>query len=153
MMERLARAMTRLDKFLRLSSGDRWLLVMAAVLLAAIRIGLAVLPYRRLHGLVDRLARVSPPHTLAPPALPDRIAWAVTRASRAVPGATCLTQALAARVLLERGGHPARVRVGIGRAEGAPLVAHAWVESEGRIVLGGTDLARYTPLSALEGDA
>jgi hypothetical protein len=153
MMEPAALRMKRLGKFLRLPSGDRRLLVTATVLLAAIRLGLALLPYRKLRGLVDRLARVSPRHYLAPPALPDRIAWAVTRASRAVPGATCLTQALAASVLLERRGHPARVRVGIGRAEGAALFAHAWVESEGRVVLGGTDLARYTPLSALEGEA
>ena len=153
MMEPAALRMKRVGKFLRLSSGDRRLLVMATVLLAAIRLGLALLPYRKLRRLVDRLARVSPRHHLARPALPDRIARAVTRASRAVPGATCLTQALAARVLLERRGHPARVRVGIGRVEGAPLLAHAWVESDGRIVLGGTDLARYTPLSALEGES
>jgi hypothetical protein len=142
--------MTRLGKFLRLSPADQRLLVTAALLLAAIRLGLILLPYRKLRGLVDRLARVSPRRHLAPPASPERIALAVTRASRAVPGATCLPQALAAKVLLERRGHPARVRVGIGRAEGAPLLAHAWVESEGRIVLGGGDLTRYTPLSALD---
>jgi hypothetical protein len=152
MIERVARAMTPLGKFLRLSSGDRRLLVMASVLLAAIRFGLAVLPYRKLRGLVDRLARVRPPFHLASPASPERIARAVGRASRSVPGATCLAQALAAKVLLERRGHPARVRVGISRTEGTRLLAHAWVESEGRIVLGGTDLAQYTPLSALEGN-
>jgi len=142
--------MIRLGKFLRLPPADRRLLVTAALLQAAIRLGLTLLPYRKLRGLVDRLARVSPHRHLAPPASPERIAWAVTRASRAVPGATCLTQALAAKVLLERRGHPARVRVGIGRAEGAPLLAHAWVECEGRIVLGGTDLTQYTPLSPLD---
>ncbi|HXA97940.1 MAG TPA: lasso peptide biosynthesis B2 protein [Candidatus Dormibacteraeota bacterium] len=151
-MERLAHAMTCLGKFRRLSSGDQRLLVMAAVLLAAIRLGLAVLPYRKIRGLVDHLARVGSRHHPAPTASPERIAWAVTRASHAVPAATCLPQALAARVLLERRGHPARVRVGISRTEGDRLLAHAWVESEGRIVLGGADLARYTRLSALEAE-
>lgn len=80
----------------------------------------------------------------------ERIARAVTGASRAVPGAACLTQALAAQVLLERRGLPARVRVGVTRADGGQLLAHAWVESDGRIVLGGTDLSGYTPLAALE---
>jgi hypothetical protein len=140
--------MTRLGKFLRLPPADRRLLVTAALVQAAIRLGLALLPYRKLRGLVDRLALTSPQP--APPVSPERIAQAVTRASRAVPGATCLTQALAAKVLLERRGYPARVRVGISRTGGAPLLAHAWVESEGRILLGGTDLARYTPLSALD---
>jgi len=153
MIEPVARAMTRFGQFLRLPPADRRLLVTAALLQATIRIGLSWLPYRKLRALLDRLARVRPRHPDAPLASPERVAWAVARAGRAVPGATCLTQALAAKVLLERRGHAARVRVGIGRAEGAPLLAHAWVECEGRIMLGGTDLARYTPLSALEGEA
>ena len=153
MIEPVALTMTRLGKFLRLPPADRRLLVTAALLLAAISLGLTLLPYRKLRDLVDRLALTSPRRQPAPPVSPERIAWAVTRASRAVPGAACLTQALAAKVLLERRGHAARVRVGIARAEGASLLAHAWVESEGRIVLGGTDLARYTPLAALEGEA
>jgi len=142
--------MTRLGKFVRLPSADRRLLVTAALMQAAIRLGLAVLPYRKLRGLVDRLARTSARRQPAPTASPERIAWAVTQASRSVPGAACLTQALAAQLLLERRGHPARVRVGIGRSEDARLLAHAWVENEGRIVLGGPDVLRYTPLSALD---
>jgi hypothetical protein len=142
--------MTRLGKFLRLPPADRRLLVTAALLQVAIRLGLALFPYRKVRGLVDRLALTSPRRQPAPPASPERIAWAVTRASCSVPGATCLTQALAAQVLLERRGHPARVRVGIGRAEGARLLAHAWVECDGRILLGGTDLSQYTPLSPLD---
>ena len=104
MIEPVALGMTRLGRFLRLSPADRRLLVTAALLLAAIRLGLTLLPYRRLRGLVDRLAVAAPRRQPAPPASPERIAWAVTRASHSVPGATCLTQALAARVLLERRG-------------------------------------------------
>jgi len=142
--------MTRVGKFLRLPAADRRLLVTAGLTQAAIRLGLAVLPYRKLNQLVDRLARVRPRRHLDSSVSTERIAWAVMQTSRSVPGATCLTQALSAQVLLERRGHPARVRVGIGRTEGARLLAHAWVESEGRIVLGGTDVTRYTPLSALD---
>jgi len=86
--------MTRLGKFLRLPPADRRLLVTAALLQAAIRLGLALLSYRKLRGLVDRLALTGTQP--APPVSPERIAQAVTRASRAVPGATCLAQALAA---------------------------------------------------------
>ncbi len=145
--------MDALRKLARLPRSERCLLVMAALLLAAIKLGLTLLPYRRLRGFVDRVALAAPRRPLAPSASPERVAWAVTRAGRFVPGATCLTQALAAKVLLERRGHPARIRVGIGRIEGAPLLAHAWVESGGRIVLGGEDLKRYTPLLALEGES
>ncbi len=134
-------------KLFRLPRSERRLLVTAALLLTAIKLGLTLLPYRRLRRLVDRLARSTPRRRLEPSASPERIARAVTRASRSVPGATCLTQALAAKVLLDHRGHSTRVRVGIARAEGALPVAHAWVESDGRVVLGGSDLTRYTPLS------
>ncbi len=139
--------MTRLGKFLRLPPTDRRLLMTAALMQAAIRLGLALLPYRRVRGLVDRLARTSLSRQPTPAVSPERIAWAVATGSRLVPGAACLTQALAAQLLLERRGHPARVRVGISRTEGAELLAHAWLESDGRIVLGGADLTKYTPLS------
>jgi transglutaminase superfamily protein len=143
--------MRRLGKLVALSAADRRLLVTAALLQAGIRLGLAVLPYRRLRELVDRAARVGPRRDLTPTSA-ERIAWAVTQASRALPGTACLTQALAARVLLERRGHPAHLRVGVMRGDDARLVAHAWVESEGRVVLGGADLARYTQLSLLDGE-
>jgi hypothetical protein len=68
-----------------------------------------------------------------------------------MPGTTCLTRALAATVLLERSGYPAQVRIGFGRNEESRLVAHAWVESDGPIVLGDSDPTRYTPLVGLEG--
>jgi hypothetical protein len=139
--------MTRVGKFLRLPPSDRRLLVTAALTQAAIRLGLALLPYRRVRRLVDHLARTSSRRRPAATASPERIAWAVARAGRSVPGAACLTQALAAQLLLERRGHPARVRVGVSRSKGAGLLAHAWLESGGRIVLGGTNLTQYTPLA------
>ncbi|HSE03286.1 MAG TPA: lasso peptide biosynthesis B2 protein [Methylomirabilota bacterium] len=141
--------MTRPGKLLRLPAAEQRLLMTAALLQAAIRLGLAVLPYRRLRALVDRAALMRPRRRLAPTS-PECIASTVTRASRAVPGATCLTQALAASVLLARRGHPGRVRVGVTRSDDGVLLAHAWVESEGRVVLGGAELARYTPLALVE---
>ena len=95
-------------KLFRLPRSERRLLVTAALLLAAIKLGLTVLPYQRLRRLVDRLARSAPRRRLAPSASPERIARAVTRASRSVPGATCLPQALAAKVLLDRNPDPSR---------------------------------------------
>ena len=121
----------------------------AALLMAAIKLGLTLLPYRKLCGLVDRLGRTAPRLGNSPAASPERIAWVVARASCFVPGATCLTQALVAKVLLERCGHPTLIRVGIARTDEA-LIAHAWVENDGRVVVGGSDLMRYTPLLGLE---
>lgn len=76
------------------------------------------------------------------------VAWAVHRVSRAVPGATCLTQALAAQLLLSRRGYPSRLRIGVAHAPGDGLRAHAWLESDGLVVLGGSGFEAFTPLSA-----
>lgn len=86
-----------------------------------------------------------------PQASLDSIAWAVTVASHYVPAATCLTQALAARVLLAGRGHSARLCIGVARSESGRLQAHAWVECAGRVVIGGAEApVRFTPLPPLE---
>jgi hypothetical protein len=78
--------------------------------------------------------------------------WAVETAARhGFPSATCLTQALAVQVLLARRGYPAILHVGVARHD-KELKAHAWVESEGEVVIGGFELERYTPLAALQED-
>jgi hypothetical protein len=100
------------------------------------------------------LAKVPrPPASVSAPPAMDRLTWAVETVSRFVPAATCLTQALAAQVLLTRRGRAARLHIGVSKAEGRKLEAHAWVESQGRVVIGGSGLERYTVLAVLSGPA
>ena len=80
-----------------------------------------------------------------------RIVWAVRAASRYVPGATCLTQSLAAYLLIGRNGGAPRLHVGVMKEAAGHLKAHAWVVSDGVVVIGeGRDLARYTELLRVE---
>ena len=82
----------------------------------------------------------------------ERVAWAVAVASQYVPMATCLTQALATQVLLGWQGHAARLCIGVTHSAAGQFQAHAWVECQGRIVIGGIDAPlRFTPLPPLEG--
>jgi Transglutaminase-like superfamily len=81
----------------------------------------------------------------------QRIAWAVTSAARYVPAATCLTQALAAKVLLTVAGREARLTIGVEK-DGNRLRAHAWVEGNGRVIVGDHDLSRFTVLPSIEGE-
>ena len=137
----------RLAKFLGLPPAERRLLVRALLLVALVRVGLWLCPYGRVRGWVARAGRPRGKARGAQGA--ERIAWAVSTASRVVPGASCLTQALAASMLLGREGIPHAVRIGIlgGRAAGAPLRAHAWVQACGRVVLGETaDLGEFREL-------
>lgn len=74
-------------------------------------------------------------------------------ASRYVPAASCLTQALAGQVLLNQHDAPALLRIGVAKNEQGTFQAHAWVESQGRILIGNSpELFRYTRLTEFEGD-
>ncbi|HEY0606522.1 MAG TPA: lasso peptide biosynthesis B2 protein [Herpetosiphonaceae bacterium] len=136
--------MSPLRKWLKLSPGERWLLLRAWLLLGAIRVALWLLPFRVVHRLLARPQGASPRFSI------EQIGWAVAIAGVYLPRATCLPQALAAQVLLRRNGHAADLKIGVARDERGRLEAHAWVESAGRIVIGGSasTVARYTPLPA-----
>jgi len=136
-------------KLCRLSAADRALLGRATLWLGATRIALWLLPLRLVRRLSAWAARPTPPPRRAP-ASPERIVWALSVARRVVPHATCLSQALAAHVLLAQHGHRAELRIGVSKSAAGRLLAHAWIESEGQILIGALrDLSRYAPLPPL----
>lgn len=141
----------RLREFLGLPPSDQALLVETAALLAAIRAGLCVLPFRVLRRVLVRMASAAARRSPADRAVAERVGWAVGVAGRHVPACRlCLAQALAAEVLLARRGCPARFRIGVARPAESKLQAHAWVESGGAVVVGGRESAsRFTPLRLL----
>jgi hypothetical protein len=143
--------MQRLSRFYRLPTSERWLLAKAALLLGTIRVGLWLLPFRTLRSFLDRAADFHRPRETHDQ-LTDVVVWAVEVAAKYMPGFnTCLTKALATQVLLSRRGRPALLRIGVVRSAEGEFEAHAWVESDGRVVIGGYELERYTPLATLEG--
>lgn len=135
-----------IDKWRSLSAGRRGALPGALAAVTVVRVFLRFVPLRVWSRVADRLPP-RPPRVGTETTMARDVAWAVDRVSRAIPGATCLTQALAAHLLLSRRGCASRLRIGVARAPGPTLRAHAWLESDGRVVLGGTALETYTPLS------
>lgn len=121
----------------------------AALLLGMVGLGLRLWPSRSVQRMLALTARV-PRLRHAAPRSSQEIGWAVTAASRYVPWATCLTRALVAQVQLERGGHPARLSIGVARDGDGALRAHAWLEGRTGVVIGGSEASHYTPLSGLE---
>lgn len=113
---------------------------------AAYRLALSTLPFRWVRSLSTFRARPSGVRTGSSPDLAD-LTWAVSVVSRRVPRATCLTQALALQALLAREGRPAELQIGVAKAADGAFEAHAWLESEGRVVIGGGDVERFTPLA------
>lgn len=139
--------MRRLYKYVALPRHDRCVLRQATFLLVLVWSGLRLLSFQRLCRLI---ARVPPkPTSRVSEEPPDILAAlrAIDIASRVVPGATCLTRALALQVLLRRQGRVSRLHIGVAKDQAHGLEAHAWVEYRGRIVLGDSpDLSRYTRL-------
>lgn len=137
-----------LRSFLRLPAAERRLALSALPAVVAVRVALWLLPYRR----VQQLAARGRPVRGAAGRVPARgIAEGVRRASRGVPRASCLTQALAAQLLLARAGYAARVWIGVAREGAGGLDAHAWVELDGAVLLGATPDRSYVPLLAWGG--
>jgi transglutaminase superfamily protein len=141
--------MGRLASFVALSATERRLVVAAAGLLAGIRIGLWVLPFRSVHGAIRAFG--SHPRSRSDSGPPvERIVWAVGAADRVVPRTTCLVRALAAQALLARHGHASRLRLGVASGRGQAFEAHAWLEQDGHVLIGGPVEGRYVPLPALD---
>jgi hypothetical protein len=142
--------MGQIAKFLRLPQTERRLVLGALSLVSVIRLALSLFAFRTVLRVLARVTREQADLRNRPRATPERVAWAVAVASRYVPKATCLTQALAGRVLLARHGHSAELRIGVARSDGAKLDAHAWLESRGQVLLGGAVNNNFTALPSLE---
>lgn len=136
--------------FLRLPSSERRLLLWSLAVVAAARLGLSALRYERMRRLIPGGATEAAPADLA-----RRTAWAVTRAAKWVPGATCLTQAFACQWLLARQGYASTIRIGVAEGGARAFRAHAWLVSGGRTVIGdaGRDLSGFAVLAELTSGA
>jgi hypothetical protein len=122
---------------------DLVLLIRVAPLVCAVRVGLWLVSFRTLRRIVAFLTKTGPGRSTQFSA--DQLSWAVVRVSRYVPQTTCLTQALTLHILLRRRRLESRIRIGVAKEKGG-FEAHAWVESQDRVVIGDSDLYRYTPM-------
>ena len=147
--------MRSLRKLLALTRHERRLLLRAALLLAVVRLALGRLPFTTLSRLVVGRQPTGP----AAPSdawLAEDVIWAVTAISRRAPGwTTCLTQALTVQAMLARRGLASRLHVGVVRGAQGQLEGHAWVERDGRILIGGSapEVRRFVPLVAFDVEA
>ena len=138
--------------FFHYPPAERLLLIKALCVLAGVRAGLSLLSFPRfqaLFGCILATIGVGRDTAASPPIA--QLVWAVRCASVYVPHPTCLTQALAAQVLLERFGYPTRLLIGVAPDDKGrtPFQAHAWLESKGVVVIGGSTVD-YVPLATLQ---
>ncbi len=117
---------------------ERRLLAGVALLLVGLRVALALLPYR----VVRRLLDGRPREISSAPAIPEprrrQMIWAVEAVGRRVLGdSPCLPQALALRWMLRRHGEDTTLHIGVRKAQAGDLLAHAWLEQDGVVLIGG----------------
>lgn len=139
--------MNKMFKFLAWPYPRKKLLFQVLFLLAVIRLGLWLTPSKF-------WIKSIPGAGLKEDALQtdwiavNEVTSLVRLCSRVVPHATCLTQALAVRIILRRIGQNCTFKLGVDRDEDEKLLAHAWIEVEGKIVIGRLrDIRRYSVLS------
>ena len=115
--------------------------------LVVVRCGLTFLSYSQVRTWLPLRRSLTEP----PVEERSRCAWAIARASRWVPKATCLTQALSGQWLLARRGYASRVVIGVRRPSHGEVAAHAWLRVGEDGVLGATteDLSAFTELTEL----
>jgi hypothetical protein len=143
--------MHRIRKFMELSWPDKLLLIYAILALAMVALGLRILGWLDLQHLLLKLGNWSSRFVLTQRPSVQKIARAIRIASRYVPKATCLPQALAAQLLLTQNGYPANLQIGVAKNKEGVLEAHAWVRSENSIVIGGVQsLDHFVSLSPME---
>jgi len=144
--------MSKLEKLLALTPMDQRLLAETFVLVALVRLGLSMMTVERLRQRLGKWIALKAANSKAIEAEVERTLWAVRTVSRSVPGATCLTQALAAQAMLARIGIETQLRLGVMRnSDSGEFRAHAWVErGPGRIIIGEngslSDYAAFAPI-------
>lgn len=126
------------NRLLRLvfsSAHERAMILRSIFWLTYYRLGLWLFPSIVIRNAVNDLTDSSGNNRPADKALVYEVVRSVRRCSRYVPSASCLTQAVAAKTVLKRYGQPSMLKIGVAPID-STIEAHAWVEIDGRIVLG-----------------
>jgi hypothetical protein len=130
--------------FFGMGSADRLLVCEAILALTVARLIVMTAPFR----VIERWLSRAPETGVCNEALLLSVRNAVTTAARNVPwNAVCMPQAMAAKAMLARRGCGSTFHLGADFDAQGKLIAHAWLESGGTIVVGGGGIASVTPLA------
>jgi hypothetical protein len=135
-------------KWLRLPIAEQWYIFKIALLFGIVRLGMFVFSLRQLQLAAGRFAALPCSTSRCEPDERKRILWATSRlGAHFLADRSCLTEALTVQLLFWRRGYPADLRIGVAKQQNGKLIAHAWVESDGKVVIGNIDeLSSYVML-------
>jgi hypothetical protein len=138
--------------FLGLAWSEYLLFIEAVFLLGIVKLGLKLLSFYPLHKFLIKIAQIICMLWGPCQVSIDKVIWSV-RVIAPYLRATCLPQALVTQILLSQCGYSTRLHIGFTINKGGQISAHAWVESEGKIAIGGAgNMNRYIrlPLQVLK---
>ena len=146
--------MTSLAKIVRRGPADLLLAAEALLLLAFFRACLALVPVRRIIGVVTRRqvdvkdnGGAAVPESEASLVIARRVQWAVGAVVRHSPVEfVCFPQTLAGYTMLRRRGVRSTMVYGVARSPAGELKAHTWLDVGDRNVLGGEGSGGFTPV-------
>jgi hypothetical protein len=126
-----------------LTATDWQLLVAAALAQVITAAALRVVPLLSLRARAVRFRRLA---KMLVRGSEERVIWAIQATGGRLAGlSTCLVRALVADLVLGSPGRPLCLTIGVRRTADGALDAHAWVEREGRVLIGATS-GTYVPL-------
>jgi hypothetical protein len=143
--------MARLFKLAALPWPEQRLYLKTALWLIAVKAGLLLFGFNRLRRFLEW--RSHPASSAADGGEMTQIVVVIQRISAflAPVRIDCLPQALVGLRLMRQKGFTVQMKIGVLKNHGDRLCAHAWLEYQGRVVLGDlTDLHQFTAFPALE---
>lgn len=139
--------MHQLKKFARLSNPEKTLFFKAVFLVGLVRAGLWLAPSRLVQKLIAALGKPHKDLVQPEPEEITSIVRGVRIASNRIPRATCLTQALAVLIFFRMRRRSADLKFGVAKNGPADIEAHAWLEVNGKVILGKVPgHGRFLPL-------
>ena len=132
----MGRWLGKLKGFMKLPHPRKFFLIKSTVLIVLTRSMLRLFSFSRVKKLSARMSSPGKDADL------EDLVWSVKTASHLL-GSSCLANAISGQILLSKYNHPSRLRIGVFKDD--KFEAHAWLEVEGRVVLGETE-REYTPI-------
>ena len=128
--------MKRFRSFFNLPVTEKALLIESLILVASIGLALRIVPFRFFRKIIAARLNEKERKKSVDWKKINPIVRSVRSASRFVPLANCLPQALAAMFLIKSAGQSANLKIGVAKDENQHFKAHAWLEINGRIIIG-----------------
>jgi hypothetical protein len=141
----------KLINFFRLESDEKMAFFQSLYWLWYFRVRLH---HRPLNSLIQQANNKSSQHLINSKSASltvNRVAWFTNRASHYVPGATCLVQALAGKVVFSTYGYEPTIVIGVKKDGPNDILSHAWLEYDGQTIIGNLeDIDRYLQITKFE---